>query len=125
MSAAAVALPTRSIRSRFQVRRQRLESAIDRKLVFAQVREDPMLEIDALRPHAAGTYIVVGSGGCTALSLLASGAGRVVAVDMNATQNHVTELKAAAIATLDPSDCIQFLGGAPTERARRWRLYGV
>lgn len=125
MSAPAVALPTRSMASRFRVRRQRLESAVDGKLFFAQVREDPMLEIDALRPHEAGTYIVVGSGGCTALSLLASGAGRVVAVDMNATQNHVTELKAAAIAALDPAECVAFLGGAQMERARRWRLFGT
>ena len=36
----------------------------------------------------------VSSGGCTALSLLAAGAGRVHAVDLNTTQNHVVELKA-------------------------------
>ena len=125
MSAAAVALPTRPMASRFRTRRRRLEGAIDGKLFFAQVREDPALEIEALQPHADGGYIVVGSGGCTALSLLASGAGRVTAVDMNATQNHLTELKAAAIAALDPSECVAFLGGAPMDHARRFRLYGT
>ena len=40
-------------------------------------------EIAALRPAADETVVVVSSGGCTALSLLAAGAGRVVAVDLN------------------------------------------
>ena len=125
MSAPAVAMPTRSMKSRLQSRRRRLEGAIDGKLFFAQVREDPRLEIEALRPRSDGTSIVVGSGGCTALSLLASGAGRVVAVDMNTTQNHVTEIKAAAIAALDPAGCVAFLGGAPMEGKTRSRLYGT
>ncbi len=46
------------------------------KLFFAQVREDPVLEIEALRPTEGQTIVIVSSGGCTALSLLASGAGR-------------------------------------------------
>jgi S-adenosylmethionine-diacylglycerol 3-amino-3-carboxypropyl transferase len=123
MSASAVAFQTRPMRSRFRVDRKRLEGAMDGKLYFAQVREDPALEIAALEPHAGGTYIVVGSGGCTALSLLAEGAGRVVAVDMNATQNHVTELKAAAIAALDSTECVAFLGAAPMDASHRFRLY--
>ena len=125
MSAPALALPTRPMSSRLQLRRRRLDGAIDGKLFFAQVREDPRLEIEALRPRSDGTYIVVGSGGCTALSLLASGAGRVVAVDMNSTQNHVTELKAAAIAALDSTECVAFLGGAPMEQRQRSHLYGT
>jgi S-adenosylmethionine-diacylglycerol 3-amino-3-carboxypropyl transferase len=90
--------------------RVRLEDSVVDKLFFAQVREDPVLEIEALAPAAGKTYVVVGSGGCTALSLLAAGAGRVVAVDLNRVQNHVTELKAAALGALD---AVGFLGGAP------------
>jgi S-adenosylmethionine-diacylglycerol 3-amino-3-carboxypropyl transferase len=90
--------------------RVRLEDSVVDKLFFAQVREDPVLEIEALAPAAGKTYVVVGSGGCTALSLLAAGAGRVVAVDLNRVQNHVTELKAAALGAPDP---VGFLGGAP------------
>lgn len=123
MTARATALPTASAEHACGIRRHRLDGAIDGKLFFAQVREDPLLEIDALRPMADGTYIVVGSGGCTALSLLAAGAGRVAAVDMNATQNHVTELKAAAVTKLDPGECIAFLGGSPMSASRRFDLY--
>ncbi len=88
----------------------RLDDAVVDKLFFAQVREDPVLEIEALEPSPEKTLVVVGSGGCTALSLLAAGAGRVVAVDLNRVQNHVTELKAAA--RREP-DAVAFLGGAP------------
>ena len=62
------------------------------RLYFAQVREDPRLELAALAPTPSDTIVCVGSGGCTALSLLAAGAGRVFAVDLNATQNHLVEL---------------------------------
>ena len=48
------------------------------RLFFAQVREDPRLEIEALAPLADANVVVVSSGGCTALSLLRS-AGHVTA----------------------------------------------
>ena len=63
-------------------------------LYFAQVREDPEVEIEALSPAPDRALVVVSSGGCTALSLLAAGAGRVTAVDVNVAQNHLVELKA-------------------------------
>ena len=70
-----------------------LPGAVHDRLFFAQVREDPRAELAALRPGPDDDVVVVSSGGCTALSLLAAGAGRVVAVDLNATQNHLVELK--------------------------------
>src|SRR5688500_18209993 len=72
----------------YRVRREiRLPSASADRLFFAQVREDPLLEIEALAPAANSTTVVVSSGGCTALSLVACGGGRVISVDSNATQN--------------------------------------
>ena len=59
------------------------------------------------------TVVVVGSGGCTALSLLAAGAGRVVAVDLNRVQNLLAELKAATVGTLEPAEAV----GVPRRRA--------
>jgi S-adenosylmethionine-diacylglycerol 3-amino-3-carboxypropyl transferase len=123
MTASTVMFCERPMASRFRVKRRRLESATDDRLFFAQVREDPMLEIEALRPQTGGTFIIVGSGGCTALSLLARGADRVIAVDLNSTQNHVTELKAAAISALDIHECLRFLGGAPMDSGARLRQY--
>jgi S-adenosylmethionine-diacylglycerol 3-amino-3-carboxypropyl transferase len=105
--------------------RMRLADASDGPLVFAQVREDPRIEIQALAPALGGTIVIVSSAGCTALSLLASGARRVVAVDVSRTQNHLVELKCAAIRALDASVAIAFLGGQPMPAVRRRRLYGI
>ncbi len=108
------------------VDRIRLPDSVVDKLFFAQVREDPVLEIEALEPAAGRTIVVVGSGGCTALSLLAAGASRVVAVDLNRVQNSLTELKAAAVKVLEPSEAVGFLGGAPmSEDDRRTRYRSI
>ncbi len=97
-----------------------LPSAVDDRLYFAQVREDPRLEIEALEPGPADSIVIVGSGGCTALSLLAAGAGRVTAVDVNRAQNHLIELKVAALTVLSRAESLAFLGA--TSCARRVRL---
>jgi S-adenosylmethionine-diacylglycerol 3-amino-3-carboxypropyl transferase len=95
--------------------------AVQDRLFFAQVREDPRAELTALRPGPDDDVVVVSSGGCTALSLLAAGAGRVAAVDLNATQNHLVELKAAA-ASLGARHAIAFLGAQPSARRRKTYL---
>ncbi|HET7564037.1 MAG TPA: DUF3419 family protein, partial [Gemmatimonadaceae bacterium] len=105
--------------------RTRLEDSVDSALLFAQVREDPCLEMQALAPALGGTIVGVSSGGCTALSLLAAGAQRVIAVDMSRAQNHLVELKCAAARGLDGMDAVAFLGGQPMPPLRRWRLLGA
>jgi len=94
-----------------------LPGAVHDRLYFAQVREDPRAELAALRPGPDDEVVVVSSGGCTALSLLAAGAGRVAAVDLNATQNHLVELKTAA-ASLGAREAVAFLGALPSMRRR-------
>src|SRR5262245_42175019 len=105
------------------VNRISLSGAIDDRLYFAQVREDPLLEIEALAPTADDTLVVVGSGGCTALSLLAEGAGHVAAVDLNRTQNHLIELKLATLTALPHDELLPMLGGAKWSRASRAGAY--
>ena len=105
--------------SAIRPRRIRLAGAVEERLFFAQVREDSSLDVEALKPRASDTVVVVSSGGCTALSLLAAGAGRVVAVDLNSAQNSLVELKAAAVARLDTDEAVAFLGGAAG--CPRWR----
>jgi S-adenosylmethionine-diacylglycerol 3-amino-3-carboxypropyl transferase len=107
-----------------QVRRTELPGAVDDRLFFAQVREDPKLEIAAFAGRWNGPIAVVSSAGCTALSLLAAGAAEVVGVDVNRTQNHLVELKAAAIAGLEPGSALGLLGGAPMTAALRRQAYG-
>jgi len=102
-----------------------LSDAVNGRLYFAQVREDPRLEIEALRASQGGRHVVVGSGGCTALSLLAAGADEVVAVDTNSSQNHIIELKVAAASILDFPDSVGFLGGYEMTAPDRFRRYAA
>ena len=114
---------TVAVAEREPIRRVRLAGARRDRLYFAQVREDPALELEALAPAPGGSYVIVSSGGCTALSLLAAGAGRVVGVDLNETQNDLTELKARAAATLRAAAASAFLGGAPAAGRTRASTY--
>lgn len=105
------------------VERITLAGAVDDRLYFAQVREDPRLEIEALDPTGDDSLVVVGSGGCTALSLLAAGAGRVTSVDLNRSQNHLIELKLAAAGSLRPGPLLGMLGGLEWSHAARTGAY--
>jgi len=104
-------------------RRLTLPGARSDRLFFAQVHEDPCLEIEALAPAAGDRIVAVSSGGCTALSLLAAHAGQVVAVDLNTTQNHLVELKLAAVLRLGGPLAVGFLGGAWAPAASRLATY--
>lgn len=106
-----------------QLRRTGLPGARTDRLFFAQVREDPLLEIEALAPLEGARVVVVSSGGCTAFSLLAAGARQVTAVDLNATQNHLVELKAAALRRLTMPEIMSFFGVARGTPRRRTRTY--
>lgn len=105
------------------VPRLTLAGAMPDRLYFARVHEDPELELQALRPGPDDVLVVVASAGCTALALLGAGAGRVDAVDLNPTQNHLIELKVAALATLAGSDAARFLGGLPAPGDWRREIY--
>ena len=107
------------------VARTVLRGAKEDRLFFAQVREDPLLEIEALAPLSDARVVVVSSGGCTAFSLIASGAHEVIAVDLNSTQNHLVELKAVALRRLVAPEVMSFLGVAAGTARRRARTYAV
>ncbi|NUT22763.1 MAG: DUF3419 family protein [Hamadaea sp.] len=108
------------------LRRVELAGAVDDRLFFAQVREDPQVEIDAFAGRWDGPIAVVSSAGCTALSLVAAGAPDVTGVDVNRTQNHLVEFKAAAIDRLDRRTALGLLGAAPMSADdRRYAYWGI
>ena len=119
----AVALAPERVVTTDRISRITGEGAREDRLFFAQVREDPRAEITALAPAATDRVVVVSSGGCTALSLLAVGAGDVHAVDLNVTQNHIVELKHAAVSHLSRVNAIRFLGGLPADAGERVATY--
>jgi S-adenosylmethionine-diacylglycerol 3-amino-3-carboxypropyl transferase len=124
MTTAARRLPTITARST-RPSRSGTGGAVDDRLFFAQVREDPCVEIAALQPERAGCIVAVSSGGCTALSLLAAGAREVHAVDVSRAQNHLVELKAAAVRLLGHRAALRFVGGLPASPGERLRVYGL
>ena len=103
--------------------RTELPGARDDRLYFAQVREDALLELEAFAGRMDGEIAVVSSGGCIALSLAAAGASHVTGVDLNRTQNHVVELKAAVVASAEPGQALAFLGGTAAPAAERLAQY--
>lgn len=107
------------------VRRLPLPDAVTDRLFFAMVREDSRLDVEHLAPSGDEEVVVVGSGGCTALSLLAAGAGHVWSVDLNRTQHHLVELKLAALRALAPREAAAFLGALPMAASARARHYGA
>ena len=122
-SVTTVAMPSSARGAR--VSRTVLPDAVDDRLFFAQVREDPCVELRALAPERGGRFVAVSSGGCTALSLLGAGADEVYAVDVNRTQNHLVELKAAAVRRMDRPAAIAFLGAQPAAPGERLAAYAA
>jgi S-adenosylmethionine-diacylglycerol 3-amino-3-carboxypropyl transferase len=88
------------------------------RILYGQVREDPEADREALQISPADRLLVVTSGGCTALTLLADGPQELAAVDLNPAQNHLLELKLAAVRELPLPEC-RVLMGARKGRNRR------
>jgi S-adenosylmethionine-diacylglycerol 3-amino-3-carboxypropyl transferase len=88
----------------------------DASVQFSQVREDPNLEMSLLDELSARLnrplrVMVVGSGGCTALSLLAHpNVERVDAIDINPAQLHLIELRRGALAHIKLDMQLRFIG---------------
>jgi S-adenosylmethionine-diacylglycerol 3-amino-3-carboxypropyl transferase len=71
------------------------------EIVFAQVREDAAVEVAALATcEPPKVAFCIGSGGCTAFSLLTGGLARLHVVDLNPAQLDLLELKKAALTGL-------------------------
>jgi betaine lipid synthase len=64
------------------------------------------------------------SGGCNLLDMLLDGPRKVVGVDLNPCQNHLVELKKAAIKRLDYEDVWKMFGEGKHENIRElYRLH--
>jgi S-adenosylmethionine-diacylglycerol 3-amino-3-carboxypropyl transferase len=88
---------------------------------FGHSQEDELTEAAALH-LPGGTVLSITSAGEMPLNLLALGADRVVAVDIDPRQNHLARLKLAAALCLEREAAIRFLGyqSAAGDDRRRW-----
>jgi len=90
-------------------------------LRYAQVWEDADILLEALAAGPGDTCLSIGSAGDNALSLLATGADRVIALDLNPAQIACLELRVAAFRILDHGGLLELTGSRPS--ARRGELY--
>jgi S-adenosylmethionine-diacylglycerol 3-amino-3-carboxypropyl transferase len=81
------------------------------RLLYGQNWEDSAVEVAALNIQPTDRVIAIAGAGCTALTLLAQGPQCLHAVDRNAAQMHLMQLKLAAVCELRPGQAAPFLGG--------------
>jgi S-adenosylmethionine-diacylglycerol 3-amino-3-carboxypropyl transferase len=82
-------------------------------LVYPQIWEDPVVDMEALDIGPGHEVIVIASGGCNALSYLTANPARVTAVDLNAAHVALGRLKICALQNLpDYEAFFRFFGRA-------------
>ena len=87
------------------------------KLVYAQIWEDPEVDMAALAIAPGNTVVTIASGGCNALSYLLADPGRVEAVDLNPAHVAFNRLKLAALRFLPDYEAFhRFYGRADDAR---------
>lgn len=68
-----------------------------RGLVYAQIWEDPIVDMEALELNAESDIVTIASGGCNMLSYLTANPNSVTAVDLNTAHVALGKLKLAAV----------------------------
>ena len=82
-------------------------------LVYAQIWEDPEVDMAAMQLEAGHRIVTIASGGCNALSYLTADPARIEAVDLNTAHVAFGRLKLAAVTHLpDYQSFRRFYGGA-------------
>ncbi|HEY9856396.1 MAG TPA: DUF3419 family protein [Stenomitos sp.] len=92
-----------------------------RSIGYSNCWEDPAILQEALQVHAGDVCFSITSGGCNTLSLLLHDPAKVVALDFNASQNHLLRLKIAAFKALDYGEVLELMG--IRKSTRRKALY--
>jgi len=90
-------------------------------LRYAQCWEDADILMTGLDVGPGDVCISIASAGENSLSMLARGAKRVIAVDLNPAQLAALELRVAAFRTLSHAELLELIGSRPS--ARRQALY--
>ena len=92
---------------------ERMFTLAFRGLVYPQIWEDPVIDMEALCLGADDRVITIASGGCNALSYLVANPASVTAVDLNGAHIALTRLKLAAAKCLpDHAAYYRFFGRA-------------
>ena len=84
------------------------------RISYSSCNEDSACESRALLPGPGQRLFCVTAGGGRVLDLVADGPDEIWAVDLNPSQNHLLELKAAGIQELSHAEYLGFLGVRPS-----------
>ena len=90
-------------------------------ILYANCWEDPRLDRQALAIGPEDIVLSITSGGCNSLTFLLDNPRKVISLDANPCQNHLLELKMAAIHELSHEGLLEFCGVRPS--ASRPRTY--
>jgi len=88
---------------------------------YGQCWEDADILLEALRPEPGSVCVSIASAGDNTLSLLSTGADRVIALDLSAAQLACLELRVAAYRVLAHNELLELLGS--TASTQRPELY--
>jgi S-adenosylmethionine-diacylglycerol 3-amino-3-carboxypropyl transferase len=92
---------------------ERLFTFLFSKLVYPQIWEDPVVDMDALCLRRGDRLITIASGGCNVASYLVAEPERIIAVDLNDAHIALNHLKITALRTLpDYGTFRRFFGNA-------------
>jgi S-adenosylmethionine-diacylglycerol 3-amino-3-carboxypropyl transferase len=92
---------------------ERLFTFAFRHLVYPQIWEDPLVDMEALRLTPDDRIVAIASGGCNVLSYLTADPARIVAVDLNGAHIALNRLKLCALENLPDYDAFyRFFGRA-------------
>lgn len=90
-------------------------------LYFSQIREDSLVEREISSIAKPNKVLVIGSGGCTAFSILNDSVNQVRCVDVNPAQCALIELKKIAIQHYSLKEFLAFIGESACEN--RFKMY--
>ena len=88
---------------------------------YAQCWEDADVLLAGLNVQPGDHCLSIASAGDNSMALLAMGAGRVVALDLNATQLHCVALRREAYRNLQHAELLELIGSRPS--VQRPKLY--
>lgn len=93
--------------------RERLFTLAFRGMVYPQIWEDPVVDMQAMAIEPGMHVVTIASGGCNVLSYLTADPGRITAVDLNRAHVALNKLKIAAARHLpDYQTFYRFFGEA-------------
>ena len=96
---------------------ERLFERMFRGLVYAQIWEDPDIDLEALDLRPDSHVVAIASGGCNVLSYLTAGPARITAVDLSQAHVALNRLKLAAAFRLPSWEAFHRFFGAADHRA--------